>query len=93
MTNRRRGGHVDLRVAVSVIKRFEFLFQSVCSDVQVASDDMRLTQVLGDGGLRLRLASGTRGRCPPGGRANVLHYAIYRHHENIGVSSAVACSY
>jgi len=38
MTNRRRGGHVDLRVAVSVIKRFEFLFESVCSDVQVASE-------------------------------------------------------
>jgi len=29
---------VDLRVAVSVIKRFEFLFESVCSDVQVASE-------------------------------------------------------
>ena len=28
MTNRRGGGHVDLRVAVSVIKRFEFLFES-----------------------------------------------------------------
>jgi len=26
MTNRRRGGHVDLRVAVIVIKRFQFLF-------------------------------------------------------------------
>jgi len=26
MMNRRRGGHVDLRVAVSVIKRFEFHF-------------------------------------------------------------------
>jgi len=39
MTNRRRGGHVDLRVAVSVIKRFEFISESVCSDVQVASDD------------------------------------------------------
>ena len=36
MTNRMRGGHVDLRVAVSVIKRFEFLF-----DVQVANDDVR----------------------------------------------------
>ena len=36
MTNRRRGGHVDLRVAVSVIKLFEFLF-----DVQVANDDVR----------------------------------------------------
>ena len=36
MTNRRRGGHVALRLAVSVIKRFEFLFESVCSDVQVA---------------------------------------------------------
>jgi len=36
MTNRRRGVHVDLRVAVSVIKLFEFLF-----DVQVASDDVR----------------------------------------------------
>jgi len=32
---------VDLRVAVSVIKRFEFLFGSACSDVQVASDDVR----------------------------------------------------
>jgi len=41
MTNRRRGGHVDLRITVSVIKRFEFLFESVCSDVQVASDDVR----------------------------------------------------
>ena len=41
MTNLRRGGHTDLRVAVSVIKRFEFLFESVCSDVQVASDDVR----------------------------------------------------
>ena len=41
MMNRRRGGHVDLSVAVSVIKRFEFLFESVCSDVQVASDDVR----------------------------------------------------
>jgi len=41
MTNHRRGGHVDLRVAVSVIKRFEFLFESVRSDVQVASDDVR----------------------------------------------------
>ena len=41
MTNRRRGGHVDLRVAISVMKRFEFLFESVCSDVQVASDDVR----------------------------------------------------
>jgi len=41
MTNRRHGSHMDLRVAVSVIKRFEFLFESVCSDVQVASDDVR----------------------------------------------------
>ena len=41
MTNRRRGGHVDLRVAVSITKRFEFLFKSVCGDVQVASDDVR----------------------------------------------------
>ena len=40
MTNRRRGGHVDLWVAVSVIERFEFLFESGCSDVQVASDDV-----------------------------------------------------
>ena len=37
MPNRRRWGHVDLRVAVSVIKRFEFLFESACNDVQVAS--------------------------------------------------------
>ena len=29
MTNRRRGGHVDLLVAVSVMKCFEFLFESV----------------------------------------------------------------
>ena len=29
---------MNLRVAVSVIKRFEILFESVCSDVQVASD-------------------------------------------------------
>jgi len=35
------GCHVDLRVAVIVIKRFEFLFESVCNDVQVASDDVR----------------------------------------------------
>ena len=36
------GGHVDLPVAVSVMKRFEFLFdESVSSDVQVASDDVR----------------------------------------------------
>ena len=41
MTNRRRGSHMDLRVAVSVIERFEFLFESVCSDVQVASDDVK----------------------------------------------------
>ena len=41
MTNRRREGHVDLRAAVSIIKRFEFFFESVCSDVQVASDDVR----------------------------------------------------
>ena len=41
MTNRRRGGHVELRVAVSVIKRFELLFENVCSDVQFASDDVR----------------------------------------------------
>jgi len=34
-------GHVDLQVAVSVIKRFKFLFESICSDVQVASDDVR----------------------------------------------------
>ena len=34
---------MDLWVAVSVIKRFEFLFESVCSDVQVASDDVRWT--------------------------------------------------
>jgi len=38
LTNR---SHVDLRVAVSVIKRFKFLFESICSDVQVASDDVR----------------------------------------------------
>jgi len=36
-------GHVDLRVAVSVIKRFKFLFESIGSDVQVASDDVRYT--------------------------------------------------
>jgi len=41
MTNRGRGGHVDLQVAVMVMKRFEFLFESVCSDVQVASEDVR----------------------------------------------------
>jgi len=38
---RRRGGHVDLRVAASVIKRLEFLSAGVCGDVQVASDDVR----------------------------------------------------
>ena len=32
---------MDLPLAVSVIKRFEFLFESVCSDVQVTSDDVR----------------------------------------------------
>jgi len=32
---------VDLRVAVSVIKGFEFLFESICSDVQVVGDDVR----------------------------------------------------
>ena len=32
---------MDQRVAVSARKRFEFLFESVCSDVQVASDDVR----------------------------------------------------
>jgi len=31
---------MDLRVAVSVIKHFALLFESVCSDVQVASDDV-----------------------------------------------------
>jgi len=35
------GCHVDLRVAVIVIKRFEFLSESVCNDVQVASHDER----------------------------------------------------
>jgi len=34
-------GNVDLRVAVSVIKRLKFFFESICSDVQVASDDVR----------------------------------------------------
>ena len=34
---------MDLRVAVSVIKRSEFLFKSVCSDVQAASDDVTST--------------------------------------------------
>jgi len=34
---------VDLRVAVIVIKRFEFLSERVCSDVQVARDDVRWT--------------------------------------------------
>jgi len=43
MTSGRRGGHVDLQIAVSVIKRFEFLFKSVCSDVQAASDDVTST--------------------------------------------------
>ena len=32
---------MDLPLAVSVIKRFEFLFESFCSDVQAASDDAR----------------------------------------------------
>jgi len=41
MTNRRRWGHMDLRVAVGVIKRFEFLFESACSDVHVDDDDVR----------------------------------------------------
>ena len=41
MMNRRRGGHVDLRVAVSVIKRFEFLSESACGDFQVGSNDVR----------------------------------------------------
>ena len=43
MTSGRRGGHVDLQIAVSVIKRFELLFKSVCSDVQAASDDVTST--------------------------------------------------
>jgi len=30
MTNHRCRGHVDLRVVVSVIKCFEFLFQMIC---------------------------------------------------------------
>ena len=34
-------GSRDLRVEVSVIKRAEFLSPRVCSDVQVASDDVR----------------------------------------------------
>jgi len=41
MPNSKRGSHVDLRVAVSAIKRFQFLYESACSDVQVASDVMR----------------------------------------------------
>jgi len=41
MSNHRRGGHVGLRAAVGVIKRSEFLVESVCSDVQLASDDVR----------------------------------------------------
>ena len=41
MTNRKHGGHVELWVAVSVTKRFELLFENVCSDVQFASDDVR----------------------------------------------------
>ena len=42
MKNRRRGDHkMDLWVAVGVIKRCEFLFESVCSNVQVVSDDVR----------------------------------------------------
>jgi len=36
MTNHRCEGHVDLRVVVSVIKRFELHFESVCSDVHAA---------------------------------------------------------
>ena len=32
---------MDLRAAVSAIKRFQFLYESACSDVQVASDVMR----------------------------------------------------
>ena len=38
MTNRRRGRSL---VAVSVIKGFEFLFESICSDVQVVGDNVR----------------------------------------------------
>jgi len=34
---------MDLRVAVSVIKRFKFLFESICGEVQVASEDVRWT--------------------------------------------------
>ena len=41
MTNRRHESHVDLRVAVSVIRRLEFLVESVRRDVQVASNDVR----------------------------------------------------
>jgi len=35
------GGHINLQVAVSVIKGFEFLFESICSDVQVVGDNVR----------------------------------------------------
>ena len=34
-------GHVELWVAVSVMKRSELLFENVCSDVLFASDDVR----------------------------------------------------
>jgi len=35
------GGNIDLHVRIGVIKRFEFVFESACSDVQVASDVTR----------------------------------------------------
>jgi len=40
MTNHRREGHVDLRVAVSVIKRFEFLFKSVTFNVTAVTSKL-----------------------------------------------------
>jgi len=39
MTNGRRGGHVDLRVAGSVVKRSEFPFGSVCSNLKQVDPD------------------------------------------------------
>jgi len=39
MTNGRRVGHVDLRVAGSVIKRSEFPFGSVCSNLKEVDPD------------------------------------------------------
>lgn len=50
MTNRGRGSHMNLRVRPSVIKRFQFLRESVFSNVQVANNVMgRVFQIVTSG--------------------------------------------